>query len=73
MDELQRLLDIHKGSRNASHEHQEDGGQENDQEVDLDETDPYNGIGKHLIGGCGAGGTFATLSKVRGETGVEGR
>ena len=43
-DEAQRLLDIHKGSRNAPHKHQEDGGQENDQEVDLDETDPYNEV-----------------------------
>jgi hypothetical protein len=33
------------------------------------------GIGKPLIGGCGAGGTLATitLSKVRGEIGEEGR
>ena len=30
-------------------------------------------IGERLIGGCGAGGTLATLSKVRGETGEEGR
>jgi len=37
-------LDIHKASRNAPHEDQEDGGQENDQEVDRDETDPYNEV-----------------------------
>ena len=43
-DEAQRLLDIHKASRNAPHEGQEDGGQENDQEVDQDETDPYNEV-----------------------------
>ena len=43
-DEAQRLLDIHRASRNAPHEHQEDGGQENDQEVDRDETDPYNEV-----------------------------
>ena len=44
VDKLQRLLDIHKASRNAPHEHQEEGGQENDQEVDRDETDPYNEV-----------------------------
>jgi hypothetical protein len=37
-DEAERLLDIHKASRNAPHEDQEDGGQENDQEVDQDES-----------------------------------
>ncbi len=31
------------------------------------------GIGKPLIGGCGARDILATLSKVRGETGEEGR
>jgi len=34
----------YKASRNAPHEDQEDGGQENDQEVDRDETDPYNEV-----------------------------
>jgi hypothetical protein len=46
-DEAQRLLDIHKASRNAPHEDQEDGGHANDQEVvqvDRDETDPYNQV-----------------------------
>jgi hypothetical protein len=43
-DEAQRLLDIHKACRNASHEDRKDGGQENDQEVDQDETDPYNEV-----------------------------
>ena len=43
-DETQRLLDIHKASRNAPHEDHEDGGQENDQEADGDETDPYNEV-----------------------------
>jgi hypothetical protein len=44
-DEAQTLLDIHKASMlNAPHEDQEDGGQENDQEVDRDETDPYNEV-----------------------------
>ncbi len=43
-DEAQRLLDIHKASRNEPHEDQEDGGQENDQEVDRDEKDPYNEV-----------------------------
>jgi hypothetical protein len=44
-DEAQRPLDIHKASRNAPHEDQEeDGGQKNDQEVDQDETDPYNEV-----------------------------
>jgi len=43
-DEAQRLLDIPKASRNAPHEDKEDGGQENDQEVDPDETDPYNQV-----------------------------
>ena len=43
-DEAQRLLDIPKASRNAPHEDKEDGGQENDQEVDRDETDPYNEV-----------------------------
>jgi hypothetical protein len=43
-DAAQRLLDIHKASRNAPHEDHEDGEQENDQEVDQDETDPYNEV-----------------------------
>jgi hypothetical protein len=43
-DEAQRLLDIQKASRNAPHEDQEDKAQENDQEVDQDETDPYNEV-----------------------------
>ena len=40
-DEAQRLLDIHKASRNAANEDHEDGEQENDQEVNRDETDHY--------------------------------
>jgi hypothetical protein len=50
VDESQRLLDIRKASRNAeasryaSNEDHEDGEQENDQEVDRDETDPYNEV-----------------------------
>jgi hypothetical protein len=43
-DEAQRLLDINKASQNAPHEDHEDGEQENDQEVDRDETDPYNEV-----------------------------
>ena len=34
----------YKASRNAPHEDQEDGGQENDKEVDRDEKDPYNEV-----------------------------
>jgi hypothetical protein len=40
----QRLLDIHNASRNAPHEDHEDGEKENDQDVDRDETDPYNEV-----------------------------
>jgi hypothetical protein len=43
-NEAQRLLDIHKASRNAPHEDHEDGEKENDEEVDRDETDPYNEV-----------------------------
>ena len=43
-DEAQRLLDINKASRNAPNEDHEGGEQENDQEVDRDETDPYNEV-----------------------------
>ena len=39
-DEAQRLLGIHKASRNASHEEHEDGEQENGQIADRDATDP---------------------------------
>ena len=41
-DEAQRLLDINKA--NAQNEDREDGVQGNDQEVDRDETDPYNQV-----------------------------
>jgi alpha-L-fucosidase len=40
----QRLLDIHNASRKAPHEDHEDGEKENDQDVDRDETDPYNEV-----------------------------
>jgi hypothetical protein len=44
-DEAQRLLDdINKANRNAPNEDHEDGVQENDQEIDRDETDPYNEV-----------------------------
>ena len=43
-DEAQRLLDIHNASLNAPCEDHEDGERENDQEVDRDETDPYNEV-----------------------------
>ena len=44
-DEAQRLLDdINKANRSAPNEDHEDGVQENDQEIDRDETDPYNEV-----------------------------
>ena len=43
-DEAHRLLDIHNASRNDPNEDHENGEQENDQEVDRDETDPYNQV-----------------------------
>ena len=43
-DEAERLLGISKASLNAANEGHDDGEQENDQEVEQDETDPYNGV-----------------------------
>ena len=44
MDELERLLDINKASQNDENKDHGDGEQKNDQEVDRDETDPYNEV-----------------------------
>ena len=44
MDEAERLLVISKGGRNASKGGHDDEELENDQEVELDETDPYNEV-----------------------------
>jgi hypothetical protein len=43
-DEAERLLAISKASRNAANKGHDDGEQENDQEVELDERDPYNEV-----------------------------
>jgi hypothetical protein len=43
-DEAERLLAFGKGIRNAAKEGHDDGEQENDQEVERDETDPYNEV-----------------------------
>ena len=43
-DEAQRLLDINKASQNDENKDHGDGEQKNDQEVDRDETDPYNQV-----------------------------
>jgi hypothetical protein len=43
-DEAQRLLDINKANRNAQNQDNEDGVQEKDQDLDRDETDPYNEV-----------------------------
>jgi hypothetical protein len=44
VDEAERLLVISKGGRNASKGGHDDEELENDQEVELDETDPYNEV-----------------------------
>ncbi len=43
-DEAERLLGISKASLNAANEGHDDGEQENDQEVERDETHPYNEV-----------------------------
>jgi hypothetical protein len=43
-DEAKRLLTISKGNQNAAKEGHDDEELENDQEVGLDETDPYNEV-----------------------------
>jgi hypothetical protein len=44
VDEAERLLAISKASRNAAKDGHDDGEQERDQEVERDETDPYNEV-----------------------------
>ncbi len=41
---MERLLDINKASQNDENKDHGDGEQKNDQEVDRDETDPYNEV-----------------------------
>ena len=68
-------------SRNAPNEDHEDGVQENDQEVDRDETDPNTEEGTFgrrrpdsvVVDWTNNVHSQPTLSKVRGETGEEGR
>ena len=43
-DEAERLLAMSRVSRNAANEGHDDGEQENDQEVERNETDPYNEV-----------------------------
>ncbi len=43
-DEAERLLAISRVSRNVANEGHDDGEQENDQEVERNETDPYNEV-----------------------------
>jgi hypothetical protein len=43
-DEAERLLAISKGGRNAAKEGHDDEELENDQEVERDETDPYDEV-----------------------------
>ena len=43
-DEAERLIAVSKGGRNAAKEGHDDEELENDQEVERDETDPYNEV-----------------------------
>ena len=43
-DEAERLIAVSKGGRNAAKEGHDDEELENDQEVERDETDPYDEV-----------------------------